>query len=69
MTIPNPIEFKNDSTTHSLSYHPTLVSIMATDFDAKVKEAIPGEVHMISGSHDIQTSADVSNVGAFQVRN
>ena len=23
---------------------------------------------MISGSHDSQTSADVSNVGAFQVR-
>jgi hypothetical protein len=39
----------------------------STDFDLKAKEAIPAEVHMISGSHDIQTSADVSNVGAFQV--
>lgn len=41
----------------------------STDFDEKAKEAISGEVHMISGSHDIQTSADVSNVGSFQVRN
>ena len=44
-------------------------TMASTDFDEKAKEAIPGEVHMISGSHDIQTSADVSNVGSFQVRN
>jgi hypothetical protein len=42
-------------------------TMASTDFDLKAKEAIPAEVHMISGSHDIQTSADVSNVGAFQV--
>ena len=36
-------------------------------FDQRAQEAIAAEVHMISGSHDVQTSADVSNVGAFQL--
>lgn len=38
-----------------------------SDFDEQVKKAIPAEFHMISGSHDSQTSADVSNVGSFQL--
>mmetsp|Transcript_11724 Transcript_11724/g.16432 ORF Transcript_11724/g.16432 Transcript_11724/m.16432 type:complete len:313 (+) Transcript_11724:187-1125(+) len=36
-------------------------------FDSQARDAIPADVHMISGSHDKQTSADVSNVGAFQL--
>jgi len=36
-------------------------------FDDKVRQAIPAEFHMISGSHDSQTSADVSNVNQFQL--
>ena len=39
-----------------------------TDFDSQAAKAIPAEVHMISGSHDAQTSADVYNVDQFQVR-
>ena len=31
--------------------------------------AIPAEFHMISGSHDSQTSADVYNTGKFQLPN
>jgi len=42
---------------------------MFNDFDQKAEEAIPSEVHMISGCHDSQTSADVSNVGNFQLPN
>lgn len=38
-----------------------------SDFDAQAARAIPAEVHMISGSHDTQTSADVSNVGTFRL--
>jgi hypothetical protein len=41
----------------------------ALSFDDQAKKAIPAEVHMIAGSHDVQTSADVANVGNFQVRN
>jgi hypothetical protein len=41
----------------------------AVSFDEQAKKAIPADVHMIAGSHDVQTSADVSNVGNFQVRN
>mmetsp|Transcript_22610 Transcript_22610/g.28897 ORF Transcript_22610/g.28897 Transcript_22610/m.28897 type:complete len:330 (-) Transcript_22610:281-1270(-) len=37
------------------------------DFDTKAKAAIRAEVRMISGCHDAQTSADVSNVGSFQL--
>ena len=33
----------------------------------KAKQAIPAEIHMISGCRDEQTSADVSNVGSFQL--
>jgi hypothetical protein len=33
----------------------------------KASEAIPAEVHMISGCKDEQTSADVSNVSSFQL--
>jgi len=39
------------------------------NFDSKAEEAIPSEIHMISGCHDSQTSADVSNVGNFQLPN
>ncbi|KAL3914987.1 MAG: hypothetical protein SGILL_005857, partial [Bacillariaceae sp.] len=35
--------------------------------DAKIKEAIPAKFVMISGSEDKQTSADVGNVGSFQL--
>jgi metacaspase-1 len=34
-------------------------------FQEKARQAIPAEVHMISGSQDSQTSSDVFNVGAF----
>ncbi|KAI2493792.1 Caspase domain [Fragilaria crotonensis] len=40
---------------------------MASSFDAQVEKSIPAEIHMISGSHDSQTSADVSNVSQFQL--
>ena len=30
--------------------------------EEKIKTLIPAEFHMISGSHDVQTSADVFNV-------
>lgn len=33
----------------------------------RIEQAIPAEFHMISGSHDIQTSADVSNVSQFDL--
>lgn len=39
------------------------------EFDQKAEQAIPSEIHMISGCHDSQTSADVSNVGNFQLPN
>ena len=39
------------------------------DFDSKANEAIQSEIHMISGCHDSQTSADVSNVGSFKLPN
>jgi hypothetical protein len=39
------------------------------DFDSKAEEAIPSEITMISGCHDSQTSADVSNVGNFKLPN
>ena len=38
-------------------------------FDQKAEQAIPAEVRMISGCADSQTSADVSNVGNFQLPN
>ena len=37
------------------------------EFDRQAEEAIPAEVRMISGCHDEQTSADVSNVATFQL--
>ena len=42
---------------------------MADSFDQKAEQAIPAEVRMISGCADSQTSADVSNVGNFQLPN
>jgi Caspase domain len=39
------------------------------NYEAQIQQAIPAEFHMISGSHDSQTSADVSNVGKFQLPN
>jgi len=38
-------------------------------FAEQVRVAIPAEFHMISGSHDSQTSADVQNVGKFNLPN
>lgn len=38
---------------------------MVAAFPETVRQAIPAEVHMISGSLDSQTSSDVFNVGAF----
>jgi len=38
-------------------------------YDDKVKKLIAAEVRMISGCHDNQTSADVSNVGRFSLPN
>lgn len=35
--------------------------------EEQAAQAIPAEVHMISGCKDEQTSADVSNVASFQV--
>lgn len=40
-----------------------------SSFEDKVKKAIPAEFHMISGSQDSQTSADVYNTSAFQLPN
>lgn len=37
------------------------------DSDERIKQAIPGEFHMISGSHDMQTSADVFNTSQFEL--
>jgi hypothetical protein len=41
----------------------------ASSYDRQAEEAIPAEWRMISGCHDSQTSADVSNVGKFQLPN
>mmetsp|Transcript_11670 Transcript_11670/g.34314 ORF Transcript_11670/g.34314 Transcript_11670/m.34314 type:complete len:194 (-) Transcript_11670:118-699(-) len=38
-----------------------------TSFDERARAAIPSDFRMISGCHDAQTSADVSNVGAFSL--
>eukprot|EP00527_Entomoneis_sp_CCMP2396_P005013 CAMPEP_0198144448 /NCGR_PEP_ID=MMETSP1443-20131203/15865_1 /TAXON_ID=186043 /ORGANISM="Entomoneis sp., Strain CCMP2396" /LENGTH=314 /DNA_ID=CAMNT_0043807849 /DNA_START=174 /DNA_END=1118 /DNA_ORIENTATION=+ len=38
-------------------------------FDEKIRQAIPAEIHMISGSADVQTSADVFDTGQFQLPN
>lgn len=38
-------------------------------FDDQAAQAIQSEIHMISGCHDSQTSADVSNVGNFSLPN
>lgn len=40
-----------------------------SDFDQKAEQAIPADIRMISGCQDSQTSADVSNVGNFQLPN
>lgn len=39
------------------------------DYDERIKHAIPAEFHMISGSHDTQTSADVFNTSQFELPN
>lgn len=36
-------------------------------FDEQAEQAIPADVRMISGCHDVQTSADVNNVGSFNL--
>lgn len=38
-----------------------------SEFDAQAEKAIPAVVNMISGSHDSQTSADVFDVGKFEL--
>lgn len=40
---------------------------MSGDFEGKAQKLIPGDVRMISGCADHQTSADVSNVSQFQL--
>lgn len=40
-----------------------------SDVHQSIRDAIPAEFHMISGSHDSQTSADAYNVGNFQLPN
>jgi hypothetical protein len=42
---------------------------MASSFEERVQKAIPARWHMISGSADSQTSADVQNVNQFQLPN
>eukprot|EP01064_Diplonema_japonicum_P001204 TRINITY_DN10773_c0_g1_i1.p1 TRINITY_DN10773_c0_g1~~TRINITY_DN10773_c0_g1_i1.p1 ORF type:complete len:362 (+),score=72.75 TRINITY_DN10773_c0_g1_i1:67-1152(+) len=37
----------------------------ATEYEDRAAEAVPGDVFMISGCQDAQTSADVSNVASF----
>ncbi|GBG24542.1 Metacaspase-1 [Hondaea fermentalgiana] len=41
--------------------------ISEDDFDGKVQKTIPAVVRMISGCHDTQTSADVSNTASFEL--
>ena len=41
--------------------------VSAGDFDGQAHELIPADVRMLSGCQDSQTSADVSNVSAFQL--
>jgi hypothetical protein len=38
-----------------------------SSIEEQAAQAIPAEVHMLSGCKDEQTSADVSNVASFQV--
>jgi hypothetical protein len=38
-----------------------------SSYDEQIRHAIPCEIHAISGSADVQTSADVSNVSAFRL--
>ena len=42
---------------------------MGDDVHQSIRNLIPAEFHMISGSHDSQTSADAFNVGNFQLPN
>lgn len=41
--------------------------MVSSAYDERIQSAIPAEFHMISGSHDAQTSADVSNVNQFEL--
>jgi metacaspase-1 len=44
--------------------------IVMSQLESQIQNAIPAEFHMISGSHDSQTSADVANVGSkFELPN
>lgn len=40
---------------------------MSGDFEGQANQLIPADVRMISGCHDTQTSADVSNVSSFNL--
>jgi len=39
------------------------------EFDAKVRKAIPAEIHVLSGCQDMETPEDVSDVGRFILPN
>jgi hypothetical protein len=57
---------------HSFSskrHRPTHFSSNMSDYEEKIKHAIPADFHMISGSDDSQTSADVGNVSKFELPN
>ena len=56
------------ATTATTATTPTTATTDSTEqFDQEAASAIPAEVRMISGCHDQQTSADVSNVSTFQL--
>lgn len=54
-------------TDKNIIYSPTHLPFSTMGYADQVASAIKAEVRMISGCHDAQTSADVSNVGAFQL--
>jgi len=50
-------------------HYSTSTAMASGDVSQSIQNAIPAEFHMISGSHDSQTSADAYNVGKFQLPN
>jgi metacaspase-1 len=59
----------SELTTDARSHQNELKTDTMADFDEQIRKAIPAEFHMISGSGDSQTSADVQNVGQFALPN
>lgn len=47
--------------------HHLFITTMSGDFHGSSEDLIPADVRMISGCHDTQTSADVSNVSKFSL--